>query len=276
MCTVDDENSSVVSRVCHSYVCERLSVAEIARRTCLSRGEVTSILLDAHITVAPRGAGQRHGAGSSTAFGELLVELYVERGLSSAEIGDLLGMSGRAVRRRLAEHAIPRRRRGRPGLTGRAQLPGQDLTALYVEAGMSAEQVAARLGSTRGVVLRNAHDLNLPVRLGGSEPRGEPATIQLVTALYADPLVAAALRRHRVPVVPAERGRLHDRFPVPVPLTKDLLSDLYLECGVANTHIELLTGQPAVTVGRRLHRAGIPVRGRGGRCPFLRRWRAAL
>jgi len=55
-----------------------------------------------------------------------------------------------------------------------------------------------------------------------------------------------------------------------------LVKDLYWGCGAALTHIELLTGQPAMTVRGFMRRADIPLRRPGGRTPFLRRWRAGL
>jgi hypothetical protein len=258
----------------HWYLCERLSAAEIARRTGLARERVTRVLTAAGVTVRPRGAGQHHGAGPRPGFRALLSELYVGQGLTSAEIGGLIGMGERAVRRQLADYGIPRRGRGHSGQITRVQLSRRRLADLYMRAELSAEQVAERLETSRGSVLRNAHDLGLPVRVGGPTPTEGPTAICLVSALYADPLVAATLRQHDIPVVPADVGRLRQRFPTPVPLTDDLLADLYQACGLATTHIELLTGQPAPSIRRRLHRAGIPLRDRGGRCPFLRRWRS--
>ena len=58
-------------------------------------------------------------------------------------------------------------------------------------------------------------------------------------------------------------------------LTAPLVKDLYWGCGAGLTHIELLTGQPAMTVRGFMRRADIPLRHPGGRTPFLRRWRAA-
>jgi hypothetical protein len=46
--------------------------------------------------------------------------------------------------------------------------------------------------------------------------------------------------------------------------------------GAGLAHIELLTGQPAMTVRGFMRRAGIPLRHPGGQTPFLRRWRAGL
>jgi len=60
----------------------------------------------------------------------------------------------------------------------------------------------------------------------------------------------------------------------PLPLTTPLVKNLYRGCGVALSHSELLTGQPAMTVRGFMRRAGIPAAPPGGRTPFLYRWRA--
>ncbi|MGQ4511536.1 hypothetical protein [Streptomyces sp. DW26H14] len=261
--------------IVHWYACERLSVAEIARRTGMSRARITGLLTASGIVVGPRGAGQHRGSGLSSSLGAKLADLYVKQGLTSTEIGERLGMSERTVRQRLAAYGIPRRRKGHAGQILRRQLPLPDLRDLYVRRELTAEHTANRLGTTRGVVLTNAHELGLSVRLGGPAPATGPRAIRLVSALYADSLVRAALRRHHVPVVPAAQGRLRERFPTPHPLTGELLRDLYQECGLAAAHIGLLTGHPGASVQRHLHAAGVRLRPAGGRCPFLRRWRAA-
>jgi hypothetical protein len=101
----------------------------------------------------------------------------------------------------------------------------------------------------------------------------EPGETELIAALYADPLITAALAAHDVPRVPAD-GSLSRRFPEPVPLTTPLVKDLYWGCGVALDHIELLTGQQAESVRGFMRQTGIPLRHTGGRSPFLRRWRS--
>ena len=63
------------------------------------------------------------------------------------------------------------------------------------------------------------------------------------------------------------------RFPEPIPLSAPLVKDLYWHCGASLNHIELLTGQPAMTVRGFMRREGIPLRHPGGRTPFLQRWR---
>jgi hypothetical protein len=119
-------------------------------------------------------------------------------------------------------------------------------------------------------VLRNAHDLGLPVRPGGTYEPGS-REIELINALYADRAVSGALARHKIPLVPAG-APVWARFPDPVPLSVQLVADLYWRCGTGVHHIELLTGQPTQTVLGFMHRNAIQLRHPGGRSPFMRRW----
>jgi hypothetical protein len=65
---------------------------------------------------------------------------------------------------------------------------------------MTAGAVGEKLGRSRREVLHSAHDLDLPVRPGGNDIPPARA-VQVLSSLYADPLVRRTLRRHRVPVV---------------------------------------------------------------------------
>ena len=87
--------------------------------------------------------------------------------------------------------------------------------------------------------------------MGGPPPARGPAEIELISALYADPKVRRALHRHGLPQVPPG-GPIWQRFPVPVPLTSEAARELYVSCGLAIQHIELLTGQAAESVRRQL------------------------
>jgi hypothetical protein len=69
----------------------------------------------------------------------------------------------------------------------------------------------------------------------------------------------------------ADPGRVRLRFPEPVCLTRKHAYDLYLHCGVALAHIELLTGHPVGTIRQWSGKWRIPVRPASGCCPFLRR-----
>lgn len=67
------------------------------------------------------------------------------------------------------------------------------------------------------------------------------AEIELVDALYADPLVRRTLTRYGVPQVPAG-GPVWQRFPVTLPIGPELAAELYVDCGLGTRHIELLSG----------------------------------
>ena len=124
-------------------------------------------------------------------------------------------------------------------------------------------------------MLRTAHDEGFPVRVGGPPPARGPAEIELISALYADPQVRRALHRHGLPEVPPG-GPIWQRFPVPMPLNTEAARELYMSCGLAIQHIELLTGQAAeVSPQAARQRRDRPAPG-GGRSPFMRRWRAGL
>ncbi|MBC3843319.1 hypothetical protein GXW82_33190 [Streptacidiphilus sp. 4-A2] len=242
----------------HLYLCERLSTREIARRTGQTRHQTVQLLTREGVRLRPRGLGGRHPDHEDPALAETLTELYLRQEHTSAAIGELLGFSDRAVRALLAKYGIPRRGPGHKGRINRTQVPPDTLHALYVEAELPAADVANILLTSRGTVLRNAHEIGLPVRIGGPPPAQGPSEIELIDALYADAVVDQVLLQHAVPRVPAATGRLRERFHSPVPLTPGLLTDLYQGAGLAIAHIELLTGQPTPTVLRRLHAAGIP------------------
>jgi hypothetical protein len=257
------------------YVDEGLSTYRIARRVGMDRQAVARRLHAAGVVVSRRGAGRarplrRHG--DHVQLAERLRELSVDKRLTATDIGRLLGMPPRTVRDRLRAYGIPGRTRGGCQREDRAVVPTATLHELYVEHGHTAAEVAQLVGSSRGVVLRSAHDAGLPVRLG-HRPAG-PEEIRLVAALYADRRVRRTLIRHHLPVVPAG-APIWMRFPQPVPVSVAAVGELYQRCGLAFRHIELLTGHPAQTLRRRLAAAGVARRPAGGRAPFLRRWQAA-
>jgi hypothetical protein len=104
------------------------------------------------------------------------------------------------------------------------------------------------------------------------QPSHGPSEIKLLAALYADPEVRLVLEKHGVPVA-APAGPPLKRFPGPLALTADLVSELYLGCGLGLRHIGLLTGRTSAAAGAVLRAKGIRLRPVGERSPFLRRWR---
>lgn len=265
------------ARLAHLYLCRGLSTYAIGEITGLDRQRVTRMLRRSGVPLRPRGVGRRRALRRDDPPGlpRILAELYETGRLGSPQIAAITGMPERTVRDRLRRYGITVRTRGGWNREDRQTLSADVLDQLYSRLGLTADEVGRRLGTSRNTVLRSAHSLGIPVRSGGAVPLAGPEEIELVQALYADPLIAAVLVADGIPRVPPG-APLWERFPDPVPLTAPLVKDLYWGCGAALTHIELLTGQPATTVRGFMRRAGIPLRQPGGRTPFLRRWRAAL
>jgi hypothetical protein len=152
--------------------------------------------------------------------------------------------------------------------------PGSEEPAVHSRA-RRAELVLTRGRSTRHLAAEIARTSGLPVRMGGPRPRRGPAEIELINALYADETVRHALVRHGIPSRPPG-GPIWQRFPVPLQLSSQLAEELYVGCGLAARHIELLTGQPSQTVLTLLKAHGIARMPVGGTAPFMRRWRAGI
>ena len=263
-------------RVVHLYGCQGLSTYRVADVVGISRQRVTRVLHRAGVPVKPRGSGRRRlprGAGAGVP-GTLLADLYLHHRLTCAQISELTQIPARTVQYRLRAHGIRLRTRGRFNREDRLAVEPDVLADMYLRAGLPSDEVGKLLGVSRGVVLRTAHDEGLPVRIGGPAPSNGPTEIELITALYADPDVQRVLARHGLSTVPPG-GPIWQRFPVPARLSPDLAEELYVSCGIGVHHIELLTGQPAESVRKLLHAAGVTLRPAGGRSPFLRRWRAS-
>jgi len=275
-CPRDLPRSPLPERAAHLYACQGLSTYQVADVVGISRQRVTRILHRGAVAVKPRGSGRRRlprGAGPGIPIA-LLADLYLRHRLTCAQISELTGIPPRTVQDRLRAHGITLRTRGRFNREDRLAIKPDVLADLYLRAGLPSDEVGRLLGVSRHVVLRAAHDQGMPVRMGGPPPSRGPAEMELITALYADPDVRQVLARHGLPVVPAG-GPIWQRFPVPARLSPELAEELYSSCGIGLHHIELLTGQPADSVGKRLRAAGVALRPAGGRSPFLRRWRAS-
>jgi hypothetical protein len=251
-----------------------LSTYKIAAITGADRQRITRLLHKAGIKVKPSGSGRR--MARRTAEGERLDQLmarrYQDHRMPSPQIAELTGLSEYAVRSRLRARGVPIRSRGRNNREDRAVVSPDDLAALYLQAGLSAEEAGKLLGVSHRIVLRSAHEQGLSVRVGGAPPSHGPSEIELLTALYSDPQVRRVLDRHGVPEV-TMTGPIWKRFPAPQPLTAGLVTDLYETCGLSTHHIELLTGRPAAAARALLRASGVRLRPTGGRSPFMRRWR---
>jgi hypothetical protein len=270
---IQPPRADTAALVSHLYDCQGLSTYEIARAVGISRQRVGRLLHKAGVPVKPRGAGRPRLPGAEqAALTDLAERLYLQSSLSSGQISALIGVPDRTVRSRLRARGVRMRTRGWSNRQDRAVAPIEALGQLYVHAGLTAAETGRQLGVPARVVLRTAHDQGLPVRVGGPEPRHGPSEIELIDALYADPLVRRALFRHGIAPRPS-KGPIWQRFEVPVDVSPDLAMELYLCCGLGLRHIELISGQPAETIRALLCGQGIRLRPPGGRSPFMRRWR---
>ena len=275
-CPTDVPGAALPERVVHLYGCRGLSTYRVAAVVGISRQRVTRVLHRAGAPVNPRGSGRRRpprGTGADVPD-MLLADLYLSHRLTCAQISELTQIPPRTVQDRLRAHGVSLRTRGRFNREDRLAIEPDVLADLYLRAGLPSGEVGKILGVSRRVVLRSAHDEGVPVRMGGPAPSHGPTGIELITALYADPDVQQALTRHGLPTGPPG-GPIWQRFPIPARLGADLAEELYVSCGIGVHHIELLTGQPAASVRKLLHSAGVGRRPAGGRSPFLRRWRAS-
>lgn len=265
-----DPTVSVVDLYLHRGV----STRQISRLTGIPRTEVSSQLRGAGIKLAPRGRGRsRPQTRLSVPAGlkHALWELYVDRRFTRAQVAATLGLSEGVVRHRLAELAVPMRGRGGSYREDRREPNPADVFHLYVEQGWNAGRVGAELGVSRKLILRTVHDHGWPVRIGGPPPRAGLQEIALIRALYEDEQVGRVLSEWHLPEV-SPGGPIWRRFPHPLVVPPDLLQQLYVDCGLSLSQIELLTGQPTSTLTKRLRSIGVPSRPPGGRSPFLRRW----
>lgn len=270
----DMRSAGITVVLTHLYVCESLSTYRIGQLLGMNRQRVGRLLAQAKIPVQARGAGRRRRlSAEEAAAADAMARLYVEAGFTTVQISALTGVPDRTVRDRLRARGVRLRTRGPLNREDRRSVPADAISELYVTGGLSAADVGRLLGVSGQIVLRAAHDEGLPVRIGGPEPSSGPAEIELIDALYSDPLVAHALARHAI----ARRragGAIWQRFPVPLHVSPELAIELYAGCGLSVRHIELVTGQPSQTILRLLDAQGVARRHAGGRSPFLRRWRA--
>jgi len=268
------ESAKVVETVVKLYVSSGYSTRRIAQDLDIDRQRVEHILHREGIEVAQRGAGRNRPLKIECPISESALRyLYVDLQMSSVEIGRALGISDRFLRSRMKLWGIERRTRGKWNRTDRVDVELQDLRDLYLHKEWAASSVGEELGVSGNQILRSAHSSGLPVRAGGSHRPPEYFDIQLIEALYDDEQVSCALVAFGIPAV-REPGPIWHRFPKPVELNKEVLQTLYTDCGLSCFHIELVTGVAAPTVLNRLEDLGIVRRGRGGRSPFMQRWRA--
>ncbi len=246
------------------YEQQEVTAAEIARRVGVPVARVLKILHDAGVQIDP--ARQRAAVRAAAAMrpkapalpvveGDWVEQQY-RQGWAYSLIAGAIGRPRCAVRRELHDRGHATALPLLPGRGSRVQAPADAVDELYVEEGMSAQQVGQVLGVPAGVVLRTGHAHGLPIRQGGT-PR-VPIGLCLLDALYDDPEISQVLDRHHIPRRRAT-GHIAERFPDPVPLSRVLLTELYAQAGCSSPQIELLTGQSQGVIRQRLHQWDIPL-----------------
>jgi len=194
-----------------------------------------------------------------------LLQSYVKEGKSLTQIATQHQVSTRTVKLWLESAGVEIRTAGRntrppPG----AKMTPAKLRKLHEKQEWTAAAIAAHFGRSKKVVIMAMHNAGIAVRRGSGATRTSP--VPLLTALYSDASVRAALRRHQFPLVETF-GTLNKRFPNPPDLTADLVSQLYNGLGLSLTHIELLTGHHDSEIRRIAQLEGLRLRD-GGRSPW--------
>jgi hypothetical protein len=202
-----------------------------------------------------------------------LRRLYIDDRRTLEQIARQHHTSKEVVRTWLEDAQIPVQ--PRTSREHRKQLDAVLVAELYQEREWSAAEVAANLDVSIQLVLRTLHDHGVPVRRGGPPSRAPSHTTidPRLTSLYDDPEITSMLRRHRIPRR-EQPGSITERFPKAVTITKSFLREAYLEIGLAATHIEQLTGQPAERILALLHAGSVPVRSASSFSPWYLRQRS--
>src|ERR1035437_1261561 len=232
------------------YVDRRLTVAEVAHTLGIPRARVQRELVLAGVGL--RSNHHRPPRGKRAALTDARLErLYLKQRLPIQAIADRPGVSTLYVQKRLREVGLVKRL---GSFTPHCPIPPDELrrrAAELYETGLSMHSVGRELGVSGQTVRRALHEARVPVRRSGPRSHEEPART-VVDDLYADPDVVAALRRNQV-AIPSEWAPTgpFERL-APLPLSEELLRELYEEIGLAVVHISLLLG-----VGNGAARAGL-------------------
>lgn len=254
------------------YVEEGKTTRQIAAQLRLNRERLGHALAAAGITARARTA--RHGGGPRDAItDELLTQLYVDDGLTLRQIAARLHVTSTYLSRRVHELGLTRR----PGWFGsrlgreRGELLAQ-AAELYGQQNLSLDQVAKQLAVSATTVARLLHEAQVPVRRPGYRGRDQPPST-LVDDLYADPAIADCLRRFgvRQPGTDTWNPATAWESFAPLPLDLDLVRELYVDVGLATSHIALVCGLGATSVRNRMADAGITMRPQSQRCPWGQR-----
>ncbi|MDT7578463.1 MAG: hypothetical protein QOH17_4796 [Pseudonocardiales bacterium] len=252
------------------YQKSHLTVAGLARQSGLTRDQVTNELRAAGI---PIDRTRRRPPPLTSPDRDWVLQRYMTDEWPMTRIAEGLGRTVRSIRSELVSAGITIVPRSGASRQDRIEAAPAQVQRLYVTDRLTAEQTGETLTVGAHIVLRTGHSYGLPIRPPGPNPL-IPADVRLIEDLYADDTVAAILHRHQIPHRPPNGG-IAARFPIPMPLTAELVRELYVDAGCSSTNIELLTGQPAPTIIQRMNDWRIPLRPRGTVPPFRARIRSA-
>ena len=238
------------TRLRRLYVDRLFTVAEVAHTLGIPRARVQRELVVAGVGL--RSNHHRPPRGKRVAVTDArLKRLYLKQRLPIQAIAERTGVSTLYVQKRLREVGLVKRL---GSFTPRCPIPPDELrrrAAELYETGLNMRSVGRELGVSGQTVRGALHEARVPVRRSGPRSHEEPART-LVDDLYADPDILAALRRNQVAIPGdwAPTGPFESLAPLP--LSRELLRELYEEIGLAIVHIALLLG-----VGNGAARAGL-------------------
>lgn len=253
------DESDVADRIRDLYVEQGLSVVEIARRLGRSRDWVVA-RLDRYGMARPGWQKKPRPALPAAR----LRRLWVDERRSVPEVAEHFGVPADWVRAELARHAISRPRRPPRGLT---PLTATVLEDLYVRRGLTATQIAGRVGGSPTRVVEALERVGIPRRPRGWRPDLPELSRDLLVELYvdqglssraiaarvggSDQRVLDALHRHGIPVRPRRQS-------APPPAVKARrLRALYVDERRGEAEIAALYGTNAWQVRQQLRDLGI-------------------
>jgi len=247
------------------YEVEALTIAEVAERVGGSPARVLAALHRAGIET--RAPGTPSGRRLTRLTPELLHRLYVEEGLSAAQVAERVGGDGNRVRAALVRAGIPRRPRTRPLRPVNATR--QDLVDRYVDQRASLDELAREYGtSVNQVRLRlRAEGIRRPLP---PPPVPKPPPPEELRRFYVEEgRTLAQLVAHYHVGRDRVRGWLIDAGITVAPRTSrahrrqlpvDQMSEWYWEDGCTAADIAERLDTTVNLVLRALHDAGVRVR----------------
>lgn len=204
---------------------------------------------------------------------QTLTRLYAVERLDDRTIAARYGVSARRVTRQRRALKIRRKRvlpSGRPD----SPPPGPDaLHHMFVVQALPVRVIADHYHTSQRTVRSWLTAAGYRLR-----PRGDRRQIRLPSlsdpvgsALYADPEVAALLRRHQIPLTPVDNaGRDNNNRPSSA-LTRPFLQQAYQHIGLSIDHIAQLTGCTPNHVRHALHTNAIRTHADPGFSPWTDR-----